>query len=730
MAATTNVQVVINAKDAASGVIKSLEKQINQLGKSVDNVGKDFANMGKAVVAGAAGLVALATKAAFSAARVEELGFALEAVAKANDISTDAAYDTVEALRGMNIAHQQALQITAQFIQAQLDLADATKVANAAKDLAVIAGLDSSEATETLTTAILTQRPLLLRQFGIVKTMDQIYEDYAKTLNKGSSELVVNTKKTTENEAKLVKLKNQLQVANLRMGEFSDKTKESTRVAAQFRVDELSGKIASLEGHTTAYAKAGGTASKNLTELEKRQAFLNVILEQGERVAGTYDAAMGSVSKRFRSLTGRIIPDFLAKIGKAFSPALTVVIDAITNAIEDLTTWIDENQDKVAEWGKRLGEAATKGIEILQALVTFLVDNKEILLGIFVAMAAAVGILAVGFVAAHAAFFAIITAIVALVTLLAKAWNENFLKIKEGTEALIDVVETVFNGIKAIIESVSAWLQGTGTPLFEEWFTSLKEKFDNFVETVKTTIDQWVEDMIYLFTHLHEAIAELLGIMVGVFVGSFEEMTGVSKEESGKWPGIIKSVMEKTAENHRIGFEKLVEISRNNLERIVQSYKDFLPQLPDIAQQALDSAKSVFEVNFGLISKVVTSFVDTTVSNFHRVRDAINEMIDAFKRGFSLGRGEGLPGFQTGGVVPGPIGAPTLAKVHAGERVLPAGVDQSTGGGGGGGVTFNVSIGLYAGAETEKRQIGKELYAALVRTATAQNKTVSELMGG
>jgi hypothetical protein len=43
-----------------------------------------------------------------------------------------------------------------------------------------------------------------------------------------------------------------------------------------------------------------------------------------------------------------------------------------------------------------------------------------------------------------------------------------------------------------------------------------------------------------------------------------------------------------------------------------------------------------------------------------------------------------IPGFASGGVVPGSAGSPMLAMVHGGETITPAG----GGGGGGGGLTF------------------------------------------
>ncbi len=84
---------------------------------------------------------------------------------------------------------------------------------------------------------------------------------------------------------------------------------------------------------------------------------------------------------------------------------------------------------------------------------------------------------------------------------------------------------------------------------------------------------------------------------------------------------------------------------------------------------------------------------------------------------------------QTGGIVPGPIGAAVPIIAHAGERITPT--DLARGGNsGGGGVVFNVTVGLYAGSETEKRQIAKQLYGALLQVAQSQHKTVQEFMGG
>lgn len=88
---------------------------------------------------------------------------------------------------------------------------------------------------------------------------------------------------------------------------------------------------------------------------------------------------------------------------------------------------------------------------------------------------------------------------------------------------------------------------------------------------------------------------------------------------------------------------------------------------------------------------------------------------------------------QAGGIVPGPIGQPVPILAHGGETVTSAGITPKgvgSGGGSGAGVTFNVYLGLYAGTESERRNIAKKLYASLQELAQSQHKTVAEMMGG
>lgn len=256
-----------NALKEAEGSLQNFESEGR---KSFERVTRSSKILLGGLTALSAGAFAAVSKFTMTAARTETLGIAMEAVAKATGTSIDVLKEQERALNDQGIATQEARQILTGFMQSQLDVADASKVSRVAQDLAVIANQNSSQAAETLTRAISSQSGMLLRQYGITKTANQIFEEYAGTVGKTADEL--------------------------------DNT-------------------------------------------EKKQAFLNIILAEGEKVAGTYEAAMDTVGKKIGSLD-RHIQHATAAIGERFLPVLGVGVDALTKFLEQITP---ENIDKFIE---------------------------------------------------------------------------------------------------------------------------------------------------------------------------------------------------------------------------------------------------------------------------------------------------------------------------------------------------------------------------------------------
>jgi len=77
-------------------------------------------------------------------------------------------------------------------------------------------------------------------------------------------------------------------------------------------------------------------------------------------------------------------------------------------------------------------------------------------------------------------------------------------------------------------------------------------------------------------------------------------------------------------------------------------------------------------------------------------------------------------------VMVGEKGAEVFVPNTAGQ-IIP---NKNLGIGGNTNTTINMNIGVYAGTEVEKRRIAKELYESLKQIASAQNKSVAQVLGG
>ena len=134
-------------------------------------------------------------EATLVSARVEVLGKVFEFTGKnAGYTGKQIAY-AKQAIQDLGIAEKEALMIGQRFIQSQLNLADATKIARIAQDAAVIAGVNSSEAALQMTDAVNKLSPRLLKQFGIMVDLNTAYKDYSKETGIATTAMTAQEKK-------------------------------------------------------------------------------------------------------------------------------------------------------------------------------------------------------------------------------------------------------------------------------------------------------------------------------------------------------------------------------------------------------------------------------------------------------------------------------------------------------------------------------------------------------
>lgn len=106
-----------------------------------------------------------------------------------------------------------------------------------------------------------------------------------------------------------------------------------------------------------------GKNAESLTEIEKTQARTNVVLEAGERIAGTYEAAMGTVGKQLNTMP-RYIEEVKLQFGELFKPALTVIVAEMNSQLKDMGAWFKRGAEtgEVTAWAERIKFAAEVGM--------------------------------------------------------------------------------------------------------------------------------------------------------------------------------------------------------------------------------------------------------------------------------------------------------------------------------------------------------------------------------
>jgi len=287
-------KIIVEMQDRASAAISGMSTSWGKFigGISIGNVVADAAAkiLGKVKDA----ISSMTIDAAHVAARIEVLNHVFEMTGQRAGYSGEQLETVKQKLIALGIAEQEAVGIGMRFIQAQLDIADATKVARAAQDLAVISGQNSSETALQLTDAIVKQRPILLKQYGIIADLNDIYGAQATALNKSVDSL-------TESER--------------RQAFLNEILRQSQTVAG-------------------AYDTAMEDVGKRLTSLPR-------YMQQAQNAIGQHFLPM-------MGLAVDSATDFLKAIEAAFTPKTDMLVKSL-NVMQETRTTFEATTKRVAE---------------------------------------------------------------------------------------------------------------------------------------------------------------------------------------------------------------------------------------------------------------------------------------------------------------------------------------------------------------------------------------------
>ncbi len=127
--------------------------------------------------------------------------------------------------------------------------------------------------------------------------------------------------------------------------------------SAQVEVLRTIGINVSFEESYKKLAQKLGTTSEKLTEQQKVQARTDAVMEAGTRIAGAYEASMGTVGKQLTSLA-RFSEEAERKIGELFTPALSVAVIELTENLRNLNSEMDsmKKTGEADSWAKQIAD--------------------------------------------------------------------------------------------------------------------------------------------------------------------------------------------------------------------------------------------------------------------------------------------------------------------------------------------------------------------------------------
>jgi phage-related protein len=139
------------------------------------------------------------------------------------------------------------------------------------------------------------------------------------------------------------------------------------------------------------YAEANNIAGRELTETEKKQAMVNLIMEEGEKVTGSYEMAMDTAGKKLGSLR-RHFEELENVVGEQFLPIFGEAIDIVTSFLSEGKDFLQEGDfdgfvdvfiqainDLTVKMAEEVPKFMEMAIQILEALIQGVRDNLPML---------------------------------------------------------------------------------------------------------------------------------------------------------------------------------------------------------------------------------------------------------------------------------------------------------------------------------------------------------------
>ena len=333
------------------------------------------------------------------------------------------------------------------------------------------------------------------------------------------------------------------------------------------------------------YAKGLGKTVVELTATEKRQATLNEIFRQGKDVAGVYAETYNTAGKNLLSIRDRL-RELKEYIGNAFNPAFREFTNFIQSSLKEAVSFFQDNQESIKAFGEQASRVAIMIVSGFKTLITFLINNKEIIIAFFIVIGIALASFVATWVIANASIIAIVTVLTLLIAGLLKAWNTNFLGIRDITQNVVNAITGFWNDHKeqfiAIWEGIKAYIQLVIANISEWWAM--------YGENIKAILSSALSIIGALFQYWFTTIINIVKFFVAVFQGDWQ----------GAWES-VKAIAQAGNKFIEAIFNALLNIITNLLQmiytRMTNKFTEMWNKAKEMAKKIRDAISGAFNID-------------------------------------------------------------------------------------------------------------------------------------
>ena len=374
----------------------------------------------------------------------------------------------------------------------------------------------------------------------------------------------------------------------------------------------------------TTALEAGTTISGSWSSVQAL--FENILTKVGSKLAPTVMGFLQQLSDWMETIDWDA---FATSVGDA----LQRVFDWIQKI--DFTTFFEKGMDGVTEFIEGLGDFATKVIEVIgdiQSFIDILITLSPIILGVVTTL----GSLAVAFkigeiidsvktamtglFAAMSAnpIVAVIAIIAGLVVALVTLWNTNE-DFRNAVTAIWDSIKNVWESVKEAFANFVAAI-GEKIEAVKVFFGNLKdaalEKFSAMKEVVSDKFSQIKETMGTTMQAAKDTVSEKL-----------QNMKNAYSEHGGGIKGIAAAAMEGVKGYYSAGYTFIDNLTGGKLSAVANKFKSKMSEAKQAVLNKISEIKNSFSNGLGNAYSTVTNILGNIKNKFSNIMDSAKNIV-------------------------------------------------------------------------------------------------------